>query len=86
VVLMASREDQESWEFGALKDGVFTYFLIQALWSSSADLNGDGFVSVEEAFQYLVNRVDDCVFPETGYHQNPQMYDGVAGEVSLTCP
>lgn len=86
VVLMASREDQESWEFGALKDGVFTYFLIQALWSSSADLNGDGFVSAEEAFQYLVNRVDDCVFPETGYHQNPQIYDGVAGEVSLTCP
>jgi hypothetical protein len=86
VVLMASREDQESWEFGALKDGVFTYFLIQALWSSSADLNGDGFVSAEEAFQYLVNRVDACVFPETGHHQNPQIYDGVAGEVSLTCP
>jgi hypothetical protein len=86
VVLMASREDQPSWEFGDLKNGVFSYFLVQALWSSSADVNGDGYVSAEEAFLYLVSRVDDYVYYYTGYHQNPQVYDGVSGEVGLTCP
>lgn len=86
VVLMASREDQPSWEFGDLKNGVFSYFLVQALWSSSADVNGDGYVSAEEAFLYLVSRVDDYVYYHTGYHQNPQVYDGVSGEVGLTCP
>ncbi len=86
LVLMASREDQESWEFGALKDGVFSYYFIKALWSSSADLNGDGVVSAEEAFLYLNSRVDSYVFTETGYHQYPQMYDGIQGEVGLTYP
>jgi hypothetical protein len=65
---------------------VFSHFLVQALWSSSADVNGDGYVSAEEAFLYLVSRVDDYVYYHTGYHQNPQVYDGVSGEVGLTCP
>lgn len=86
VVLMASSEDQPSWEFGALKNGVFTYFLLQALWSRGADLNGDGLVSAEEAFQYLISRVDSYVYANTGSHQNPRLYDGISGEVGLTCP
>jgi hypothetical protein len=89
VVLTASAEDQPSWEFGALQDGAFTYYLIEALSSASADTNHNGWVSAEEAFTYLANRVDSYVYGHTGsvsggpYHQNPQISDGVSGEVDL---
>lgn len=86
VVLMASREDQESAELGTLKNGAFSHYLVKALWSASADANGDGLVSAEEAFNYLKDLVDSTVFSETGKHQNPQIYDGVPGEVNVTCP
>jgi len=89
VVLTASAEDQPSWEFGALQDGAFTYYLIEALSSASADTNHNGWVSAEEAFTYLENRVDSYVYDHTSdvdggpYHQNPQISDGVSGEVDL---
>jgi hypothetical protein len=86
IVLMASREDQESAELSSLKNGAFSYYLIQALWSRAADSNVDGSVSAEEAFTYLNNYVDNKVYDETGFHQNPQKYDGVPGQVGVTCP
>ena len=92
VALMASAADQGSWEFSALKNGAFTYYLIEALLSPAADTNHNGRVSAEEAFAYLVGRVDNYVFGHTSgavggpYHQNPQIYDGVPGEVDLTQP
>lgn len=86
VVLAASAEEQSSWEFGALKNGVFTYYLLEAMTSPSADTNGNGWISAEEAFAYAASRVDNYVWTHTGTHQNPQMSDGVSGEVDLTHP
>jgi hypothetical protein len=86
VVLMASAADQASWESSALEHGVFTYFLIEALSSTSADTNQNGWVSAEEAFSYLESRVDSYVQSHIGYYQYPQISDGVAGEVNLTQP
>lgn len=89
VVLTASAADEGSWEFGALKNGVFTYYLVEALQSHAADTNYNGVVSAEEAFAYLAGRVDDYVYghtPPYRYHQNPQIYDGVVGEIDLTEP
>jgi hypothetical protein len=86
VALMASAADQASWEFGALKNGVFTYYLIEALLSPSADTNHNGRVSVEEAFAYLAGPVDSYVLSHTGEHQNPQISDGVPGGIDLTVP
>lgn len=86
VVLMASAAGQSSWEFSDLEHGAFTYYLLQALSSLSADTNHNGEISAEEAFHYAVNRVDGYVFPRTGEHQTPQISDGIAGEVCLTCP
>jgi len=83
VVLTASAEDQPSWEFGELQNGAFTYYLIQALRSPGADKNGNGWVSAQEAYAYLVEEVDDYVYTKTGSHQNPQISDGVSGEVDL---
>jgi hypothetical protein len=92
VVLTASTEVQGSWEFGGLKNGAFSYYLAQALVSHAADRNSNGLVSAEEAFAYLAPRVDSYVYGHTGdapggpYHQNPQLYDGIAGEIDLTQP
>ena len=92
VILTASTADQPSWEFGALKNGAFTYYLVEALQSLAADTNSNGQVSAEEAFAYLAGLVDSYVYGHTGstpggpYHQNPQLYDGVAGEVELIQP
>ena len=83
IVLAASREDQSSWEFGALRDGVFTYYMLQAMTTSSADANGNGWVSAEEAFDYADGRVDSYVWANTSTHQNPVMSDGVTGQVDL---
>jgi hypothetical protein len=86
LVLMASAADQGSWEFSALEHGVFSYYLLQALSSASADANHNGWVSAEEAFNYLAGRVDSYVYSNTGYRQNPKISDGVAGETNLTRP
>jgi len=88
VVLTASAEDQASWESSELKNGAFTYYLVEALLSPSADANSNGWISAEEAYDYLDDRVDDYVWdrvnPPHTYNQNPQISDGVSGEVDLT--
>ena len=86
LALMASAANQASWEFGALRNGVFTYYLVEALLSPVADTNSNGRVSIEEAYAYLAGRVDNYVLSSTGEHQNPQISDGVAGEVDLAVP
>jgi uncharacterized caspase-like protein len=88
VVLMASTANQGSWEFSELEHGVFTYFLLQALSSTSADTNHNGWVSAQEAFIYLKNLVDSYVYEHTldHSHQNPQISDRAVGQVDLTQP
>jgi hypothetical protein len=83
IVVTASTEDQGSWEFGELQNGVFSYFLLEALRTPGADTSGNGWVSAEEAYAYLSVRVDDYVWSRTGTHQNPQMSDGVSGDIDL---
>jgi hypothetical protein len=58
-----------------------------ALLDLAADTNGNGRVSVEEAFAYLAPKVDDFVWEASGgtIHQNPQISDGIPGPVELTC-
>jgi len=87
LVLTASSETQSSWESSSLGHGVFTYYLLQALDTASADArDGNGWISGEEAHDYLAPRVDSYVFSNTGSHQNPQRSDGIAGEVDLAKP
>jgi hypothetical protein len=88
VVLAATTEEQASWEFGALRNGVFTYYLVEALHSPGADANSNGWISAEEAYDYLDGLVDTFVWDHTSpqVHQNPQIGDGVSGEVDITRP
>jgi uncharacterized caspase-like protein len=83
VILTASAEDEPSWESGGLRHGVFTYFFLEALRTAGADLNGNGWISAQEAFQYLDGRVTDYVQLVIGDAQHPQIYDGVGSDVDL---
>jgi uncharacterized caspase-like protein len=83
IILSASRADQVSWEFGELDHGVFSYFLLQGMMDPAADTDHDGWIAAEEAFAYAAPRVDAYVFARTGEHQNPQIYDGVPGQLNL---
>lgn len=83
IILMASGESESSIESSALGQGVFTYYFAEALRSPSADTSGNGWVSVEEAFAYLQPKVQAYVAPDV---QNPQISDGVPGEVDMTVP
>jgi hypothetical protein len=86
VILAASRSDQGSQEFYDLSHGVFTYYMLMALMDPAADTDHNGWVSAQEAYAYLAAKVDNYVWQNAGEHQNPQMYDGVSGQVDLTRP
>ncbi len=74
VILMSSLEDEVSW--GDSKGGHFTNILKKSIGEGFGDLNNNGFISAEEAFNYTQ--------PRTGYNQHPTMYDGYEGELHLT--
>jgi hypothetical protein len=69
--LTACDDDELSQEAGALANGVFTEFLLQAMSRAAADANANGQLSIEEAFNYLATRT-------SAYNpsQHPQIYDG----------
>jgi uncharacterized caspase-like protein len=79
VILMASGENESSLETTSLGHGVFSYFMLEALRSESADQNHNGWISAEEAFAYLRPKVQTFANGD----QNPVMLDGVAGHADL---
>jgi len=86
LVLMASEEDSESYECDSLQSGVFSYYLRQALQTGAADSHdGNGWVSGEEAYDYLKPRVEAemCHQP---WFQRPQISDGTTGEEDVAQP
>jgi hypothetical protein len=61
AILTASRANQRSWEGAAAGEAgsssVFTNALAEGLQTGAADLDGDGYVSVEEAYKYAYRKV-----------------------------
>ena len=78
VVLMASDDDEYSWESATLQNSVFTYYILEGL-VGAADADADGKVSAEEAFDYALPLVQAF----TAGAQNPQIYDGYDGEIEI---
>jgi len=66
IILTASGPNELSVEDSNLGHGVFTYYLLKALGGAS-DYDGDGFITVDEAFQYLSKEVPQ----KTGQSQHP---------------
>jgi hypothetical protein len=73
AVLTASKATERSWE-GDLPGGgsglsVFTRFLVQGLRTGAADGDGDGYISVDDAYYYAYEEV-----MASGAGQTPQRY------------
>jgi len=61
AVLAASQEDQASVESSELEHGVFTYYMLLAMLDPASDINGDGWLSVQETYEYARIPVADYV-------------------------
>ena len=78
LILTASSGNQLSHERSDLGHGVFTYHLIQGL-QGPADADGDGAITVLEAYQY----VSDHVAEDTQNRQNPVLKGDLGGRFLL---
>ncbi|HEX8186252.1 MAG TPA: caspase family protein, partial [Blastocatellia bacterium] len=67
VVITASQPDERSWESEKLRNGYFTYFLIQGLKQD----NGKG--PIEQLYRYLKDEVSKSVLAEKKISQSPMM-------------
>ena len=61
VILTASDSTQFAWEgnrfFGEAVNSLFTHFLIEGIKTGKADLNFDGWISIDELYDYVYERV-----------------------------
>ena len=73
VVLMACEEDKFAYESRRLKNGVFTYYIVEGLWGPADEIYiSDDKISAEEAFYYA----DPLVLKYKPTNQDPQIWDG----------
>lgn len=72
VVLASSSDTQPSWEDAELGGGVFTSYLLEAI-SGKADANGDGYVTIGEAYLYASFKVEAFSLRK-GNQQTPRLY------------
>ncbi len=83
VVTYSSPEEQLSYEDPSEKHSVFGLFTLRkGMKKGGADLNGNGKVSVEEAFRYAKNRVKQY----TSNRQHPSIVDRLEGAFRLEIP
>ena len=82
AILSSCGKGELSYEYKEKENGVFTYFLLEAL-RGSADENGNGMVSVSEASDYTSERVMEWGV-RNGKKQNPQKSETVTGQIILT--
>ncbi len=78
VILSASGANEVSEEDEALGHGVFTYYLLEGL-GGPADADGDGLITVDEAYGYVSSRVPDA----TGQEQHPVKKGAVEGRLVI---
>jgi hypothetical protein len=78
VIITASGANEVSAENDSLKQGVFTYYLVEGL-KGKADADKDGVITVDEAYQY----VSEAVPRATGQEQHPVKKGTVEGRLIL---
>ena len=78
VMLMACEDVELSEEDAILRNGVFSFYIIEALSRRAADADGNNFVSAEEAFTYAKPLVI-AWNPD----QTPELYDTYAEELDI---
>jgi len=78
IILTASGANELSLEDDRIQHGVFTYHLLKGL-KGEADLDGDGFVSVDEAYSYVSRIVPES----TGQSQHPVKKGETEGQIII---
>lgn len=78
VIMTASGANEVSAENDELKQGVFTYFLIEGL-RGKADADRDGLITVDEVYRYVSDKVPQA----TGQEQHPVKKGTVEGRLIL---
>lgn len=80
-MISASADNEYSIEWPDFKNGVFTYYLLNAM-TGPADFygNNDGLISAEECYNYLAPNVVNFT-ASLGQVHHPQMLDNSAGEL-----
>ncbi len=86
-VMTGSNTRQSSWENATLRNGVFSFFLLDGIgdvgvdnpqesfnYTFNADVNDDGLVTMSEAYDYAAPKVEQFVYDLNGYHQSIQVY------------
>ncbi len=80
VIITASNETESSWEYKALKHGVFAYYILEGFDNLGLlDDEGNNEISAEEFFAYIEFRV----ISYTEGEQHPQIDDKYSGELTL---
>jgi len=78
VALAACGEAGSSFSSPSLRNGVFSFFVSEALWQPDTDTNGDGWLSAEEVFAYAAPRTT-----EYSPDQVAALYDSHSGELPV---
>jgi len=79
VIISASGANEVSAENDELKQGVFTYYLLEAL-KGKADIDNDNLVTIDEAFRFVSEHVPRA----TGQEQHPVKKGTVEGRLILS--
>ena len=84
IILMASKENEESWEYLPIGHGIFSFYIISGL-CGSADSNNDHTITAEETFYYAKPNVEYLwnvlLYPQNPQH--PQIYDGIPRQLPI---
>jgi helicase len=78
VIMTASGANEVSVENDQFGHGVFTYYLVEGL-KGQADADGDGFITVDEAYLYVSDKVPQA----TGQEQHPIKKGTIEGRLIL---
>lgn len=81
VLITASQANEQALELDAFGHGLFTYYLLEAL-NGKAD-DGDGFITLKEAYDYLEERVA-MQSRKVGGKQTPMMVGSITGKIVLS--
>ncbi|GAK50363.1 polysaccharide deacetylase [Candidatus Moduliflexus flocculans] len=82
VMISASNGKELSLELDEYRHGVFTYYLLEGL-KGKADLNQDGYVEVEEIWDFVKRQVQDKARAE-GNKQTPMLQGELSAGIALT--
>ncbi len=87
LLTFSSEEDEKSYEDPAVDNSVYMQYLAdEALRGGHGDANGDGRVTVEEAFRYAQPRATSRTQGQRYGAQHPVMVDQLDGDFTLVLP